>query len=469
MVHKPVKRVLVIEDETSWQRLISDLLQEVAGLLGCAIEIEVVSRFADALDKIEEVFYDCVTVDNKLLDGRMAKVLLDRVASLEQRVPVVVVSGVVNPSEVRDFFQNYGIKDFFWKDDFKPEEFRQTFARLLVHIEEGDAETVAETLAWLHLSDFHFRAQEPWDRQVVLRHLLQDIEGRTSIDSALEKIDLVFITGDIGYSGHSGEYRMAGSFLKELRRAAGVRKGRMFIVPGNHDVNREALHVLASRDLLQDRDSVNRVYHDRKARRLFLRRFDNYRELVNNECNHIPLGEDSLHYVRYRTIGGKVVRITGLNSAWTSSEDGEYGKLVLGDAQVREALGTGPRKRVDVRILLFHHPLDWLQEFDRDDCEPLCHSGFDFVLHGHLHRAGILTLTAPDRQAIVLGAGACYLGRDKPNAYNFVHLDFENRRGVVHLREYTERAGGHWTVDTRTYREVPEGKYEFPLPESLCS
>lgn len=459
------KRVLVVEDHPNWQNIIRDLLLQIAGELDCKVQVVVVSSFAEASNYIDTTSFDCITVDNELEDGTMANTLLDRVASLEQRVPVVVISGVVDPNDVRDFFQDYKIEDFFWKDDFKPKEFRQTFARLLLHKKKRDAETVT----WLHLSDFHFRTQEPWDRQVVLRHLLQDIEGRTGIDSALEKIDLVFITGDIGYSGHSDEYRMAGPFLKKLKRAAGVRKDRMFIVPGNHDVNREALHVPASRDLLQDRDSVNRVYHDRKARRLFLRRFDNYRELVNNECNHIPLGEDSLHYVRYRTIGGKVVRITGLNSAWTSSEDGEYGKLVLGDAQVREALGTGPRKRVDVRILLFHHPLDWLQEFDRDDCEPLCHSGFDFVLHGHLHRAGILTLTAPDRQAIVLGAGACYLGRDKPNAYNFVHLDFENRRGVVHLREYTERAGGHWTVDTRTYREVPEGKYEFPLPESLCS
>ena len=129
---KPKKRVLVVEDEPSWQRLIGDLVQEVATELDCTIEVVIATRFAEASNKIAAMPYDCVTIDNKLPDGMMAKPLLDRVTELDHRVPVVVISGVVAPGDVRDFFKDYKIDEFFWKDDFNPRQFKQTFTRLLV-------------------------------------------------------------------------------------------------------------------------------------------------------------------------------------------------------------------------------------------------------------------------------------------------------------------------------------------------
>jgi len=137
MALKPAKRVLVVEDEPAWQRLIRDLVQEVAHLVGRTVEMEVVASFADATDKIEGVFYDCITVDNKLVDGKRAKVLLDRIGRSAQQIPTLVLSGDVNPREVRDFFKEYEIEEFFWKDDFDRDRFRKTLAGLLALGEEG--------------------------------------------------------------------------------------------------------------------------------------------------------------------------------------------------------------------------------------------------------------------------------------------------------------------------------------------
>jgi CheY-like chemotaxis protein len=142
---KPNKRILVVEDYAGWQTVIHDLLQQVADALGCTIEVVFATRFAEALDKIAATSYDSVTIDNKLLDGRMAKTLLDHIAGLDHRVPVVVISGVVDPHDVRDFFKEYGVHDFFWKDDFKPSQFKQTLARLLTPVEEGEEQEVSQT------------------------------------------------------------------------------------------------------------------------------------------------------------------------------------------------------------------------------------------------------------------------------------------------------------------------------------
>ena len=61
----------------------------------------------------------------------MAKTLLDRAEQLDQRVRVVIVSGAVDPRDVRDFFKKYEIEEFFWKGDFEPERFRQALTELL--------------------------------------------------------------------------------------------------------------------------------------------------------------------------------------------------------------------------------------------------------------------------------------------------------------------------------------------------
>jgi len=164
---KPEKRILVVEDESNWQQLIGELLHEVAGKLSCTIQIVSASSFAEALTYISTISFDCVTVDNKLQDGTVAKPLLDRIARLDQGVPVVVISGVVDPSDVGDFFTDYRIERFFWKNDFSPSQFKQTIVKLLVNVEpvatdEEHQETGDRHMDWNTIISLAVSAVSPY-------------------------------------------------------------------------------------------------------------------------------------------------------------------------------------------------------------------------------------------------------------------------------------------------------------------
>ena len=68
-------------------------------------------------------------------------------------------------------------------------------------------------LTWLHISDFHFREGDPYDREVVLRALVRSVarfydEGR--------RPEIIFATGDIAHSGKAQEYALATSFFRRL-------------------------------------------------------------------------------------------------------------------------------------------------------------------------------------------------------------------------------------------------------------
>jgi len=96
---------LVVEDSSNWQELICNLLNEVANEQTWEIQIIVVSSLEEALEQIAAGPFEFVTLDNRLVDSENAKRLLETISKLGWKTPVVVVSGVVQPNEVGNFFK----------------------------------------------------------------------------------------------------------------------------------------------------------------------------------------------------------------------------------------------------------------------------------------------------------------------------------------------------------------------------
>ena len=184
MQDKSTRRVLVVEDAPNWQRIIGELIQEVAGELGFSVETVIASSFEGALAYIDTSSFDCITVDNKLGNITMANTLLHRIANLKKRVPVVVVSGVVEPNDVRNFFKDYNIEEFFWKKGFRPKEFRETLASLLLREMSGESS--------------HTESSEQQSHKIVGTEAIEDAQGerpmqppRTLLDWLVDTLDLL--------------------------------------------------------------------------------------------------------------------------------------------------------------------------------------------------------------------------------------------------------------------------------------
>jgi predicted phosphodiesterase len=317
------------------------------------------------------------------------------------------------------------------------------------------------TVTWLHISDLHFRASQTYDANVVLRALLLDVAERMAEDRLCP--DFIVVTGDIAFSGQAAEYALAGVFFDELLKTTGLTKERLFLVPGNHDVDRGLITAGAKAigHSLQDRGSANAVLGDPADRRLLLARFEHYATFVNSYLGeHLPFDDENYAYVRTLELGGRRIAILGLNSAWlcTSDEDKAKG-LLVGERQARTALEQAAG--ADLKIALLHHPFDQLREFDRNDVEAMLCAECDFVLHGHMHRSSLSSLKDPDAEAMVLSAGSCYDTREYPNLYSYVRLDLATGTGTVYLRRYSDERGGFWAKDVLTYRNVSDGTYGF--------
>ncbi len=349
-----------------------------------------------------------------------------------------------------------------------------------------------KTITWLHLSDLHFRqADKPRNRvhlenaHIVLSKLLEDIKKVVREENL--QLDFIVFTGDVAFSAHKEEYKQssdtdlncAADFFDRLLQVTGLDKTQLFIVPGNHDVNWRVLEgqsrfVRGCVEALKDRDSVTDFLLSESEREMAFRKFDNYAVFIRDYlAGALNFSERDYFYVKTLPLYRKVA-ILGLNSAWMSAcvmdrdRPQDRLNLLLGEKQVRDALVQA--RDAEIRIALMHHPLDWLQDFDRRDVEPLLFKDCDFVLHGHQHSSNISFIHSPDSATMIIPAGACYhrreynSGEGEYNGYNFVRLDFSTAQGTIFWRRYDDRGGGRWTADTGLFDRAPQGKYSFKLP-----
>ena len=205
-------------------------------------------------------------------------------------------------------------------------------------------------LTWLHISDTHFGAQDMTGEMTrVIEMLLRDIET-VKRDRGLNP-DLLFFTGDIAFGElpHSRldeQYRGAAQLVRALQDACGIPNTNVFLVPGNHDVNRTRVDEAQTSWLdAQVRAATDPTFAvdqllanpERVQFQRYVERLENYAAFVQKAgLKHLLQNPHRLTYTHRRQIRGVDVAVTGLNTAWSSCRDAERGKLWLGKVQVNE-------------------------------------------------------------------------------------------------------------------------------------
>nr|VFK41118.1 MAG: Calcineurin-like phosphoesterase [Candidatus Kentron sp. SD]VFK46904.1 MAG: Calcineurin-like phosphoesterase [Candidatus Kentron sp. SD] len=220
-------------------------------------------------------------------------------------------------------------------------------------------------LRWLHLSDFHTGKDDYGQLRLfdsILKHMDRRMEGEGPPD-------FVFITGDIAQSAGSGQYKQfAEEFLTELEDK--VDEGRILLVPGNHDVDRNQQKFI-TREAIRQRspEFFDPTPSGLAEREHILSRFSAYREHAQLLDKYDWLASPEGCLLRTLDVNGLSVGILGLNTAWLSEGKADQGELTPGKPLLEAGLAAIAEAKV--KIVLGHHPLDWLHSNDRKPIEAL--------------------------------------------------------------------------------------------------
>lgn len=273
----------------------------------------------------------------------------------------------------------------------------------------------------VHLSDIHFGGYGPgWDPDEDQRiQLTRDVERLVAEGGP---VDAVLVGGDIAFKAAPGEYDQAIAWLERTAEAASCPKSQVWVVPGNHDVDR-GLHnrsvvrramseqlgaapahavddtmrgwmschlhdsTLARAAMLaalaqagDDADSILASWLDGMVNDGLFGCFDAYNTFAR-EWGVCTTSALEPHWTELTLdVEGLPVQLTGLNTAVISDtrDDPTNGaRLLLGDHQCK--LNGGPDR---VSIAFGHHPPSWIRDWPQ--VEPYLRRAH-ILLFGHLH------------------------------------------------------------------------------------
>jgi 3',5'-cyclic AMP phosphodiesterase CpdA len=314
---------------------------------------------------------------------------------------------------------------------------------------------MARQVSWLHLSDIHFCAHDAW-RDSVARQALVDFL-RAELGNSLPVPDLVLCTGDVAFGelrsqSLVAQYGDARKFLADvldLIRASNqeVDVHRLFLVPGNHDVDRNAVNRDAqsyvtslARDSRRHVGEINRrlagatnEYCDA------VKRLAAFREFATSMCPHVVLDGPHLHFAHSLVVNGVPLQIVGLNSAWNCAGDEEERRVWIG----AEAQLSRVSRDKTLRIGLVHHPLEWMTKPDASLLEQRMGSDLHFLLHGHEHEYREVIV---QRDYSVIGTGAVSTESSDEHGVVLARLDLESQLQERHVLVYAPAEGRwHWS------------------------
>ncbi len=334
-------------------------------------------------------------------------------------------------------------------------------------------------LTFLHLSDLHLTTKDAgsqFDLDFKIREaLLHDLgkEGRT-------KFDAILVTGDIAYHGQADEFARAKEWLEHVRKTTESSPEALFMVPGNHDVDRKRVDTQSSLwDLHQalrkpttrwERSaSLAKKLHDPFD---FLTALTDYRAFAAEyDC---PTTPKALAWIRVLDAGreledGSKVRFHGLNSALLSDGADTKANLLLDEVQFDHF----DNKPEYVNVVLCHHPHSWL--LDENEANNHLRNQAQVVLSGHEHD----TRCYPVGDSLRVFAGAVHPNRREERwepSYNVLRLSVQtNPERVLNVEVETrvwiekatcfgphvERDGAHrvkWQTNLPTWAKPPVTK-----------
>jgi len=221
----------------------------------------------------------------------------------------------------------------------------------------------------VHISDIHLSLTNfvPF-KQYYLNAVIKDLQHL----NAEKKIDIVCLTGDLldkgGMSFKDGGNKYE-NFIKDfwepISAVLQLANDRLFIIPGNHDIDESLIDEIIENGLtatLQSVEQVNAFVSKYSAKdHQGIERQKEFKDFEKNfygqdESRYISNFE-SCHTVE---INGKRIGLACLNTSWRCYTKQKPDSLVMGTSQIANASSFLKGKNCDFIIGMMHHPLDFI-------------------------------------------------------------------------------------------------------------
>lgn len=253
-------------------------------------------------------------------------------------------------------------------------------------------------MVFLHLSDFHYNG----DRRVLDRVIPSIIK---CIKDSNKSIDYILFTGDLVFSGsikkHFEEARK--ELFDFLSKELSVTKDRIIFCPGNHDIDYGQIRYSYDsffKTKITNNHELNLLYNGKHEDKFVfpdslcpLSNYVDFLKSYHSDDNNNIIRE--LYSIHYRLYGDQKIAFVCLFTPWLSNLDNTGGKNDYGNLYIPEALFDKLQddlsKDISRKIMLIHHPISFLRDFNAYEIENQIYDNFDMLFAGHIHKMANIT------------------------------------------------------------------------------
>lgn len=290
----------------------------------------------------------------------------------------------------------------------------------------------------LHISDLHYSAAPGRVRDAAVAAtngilvLAKDLKSKGVLGGGV----CLCITGDLVQTGETPSTAMRSDydevqekFLAPLLKILEIGPDRVFLVPGNHEMDRNAVH--DDNKLTVRTSSINesRVHAD------LVTKLGNFFDFVEQN-QYQSVTRTSPRLATFCVGDQTIACINGLAGSYSRSGTGDKGELFI----LNSELGGIFTSIAEFSIVLMHHPFSWFDDRCATDIKDFLSARRCRILTGHIHDKGVELLeTGRGTLAVVQAGAAAESGKHndvavgwypKSNSAAVRHYSFDIRLGA---------------------------------------
>ncbi|MCB2310435.1 metallophosphoesterase [Clostridium tagluense] len=310
-----------------------------------------------------------------------------------------------------------------------------------------------DKITWIHLSDIHYNFnnyETDW-----LRDLMIELFKKDDI-----KCDFFVVTGDLLHKNKAGFEDGVFKYLSEISDLLNVSKENIFIVPGNHDFERDKKRRIFIRGLKNPLKDIKNNVSELEQ--------DSIKDLIDGQSQfwnfHQKFLERKSDYYNVHFVDEREdFNIINLNTCLISGDEDEEGSLSINMSKLRETLKKVSHS-TKPNIAIAHHSLECFCEEERDEIVQMFDDyGVDLYLCGHMHKNKYIMNTQSSRVINSFVCGANMVDSYAEPTFIKGEIDIETSEcSIIYYKWSPKRK--EWLIDYDYDRKVStQGDLSFFL------
>lgn len=260
-------------------------------------------------------------------------------------------------------------------------------------------------------------------------------------------VDVLVFSGDLVQSGSDLKHfeKAYDATIGPVAKILKIPKERIFICAGNHDIDRQQIIDFMEAGLKSTLNStaatnkfIDKLEKGDPSSKSAFERLKNYNTFMRTRIHKPPniYNQPMLQAFKFNHSGIEV-GLSIFNTSWRCTgqpNDADRNFLIIGERTVDNALQL--LDNCKLKIAIFHHPTDWISDFDQSSILARLYSGFDLIMHGHIHKPLPEQRFNTSGTALISQVGCLYNSREFPNSYQIITLDLDEERAKFQIRTF---------------------------------